>query len=33
MGRIRKVRQLLRPWDGQGFVGDFDDHLYAALFD
>jgi len=33
MGRIRKVRQSLRPWDGERFVSDFDDHLYAALLD
>lgn len=33
MGRIRTVRQSLRPWRGERFVADFDDHLYAALFD
>jgi transcriptional regulator with XRE-family HTH domain len=27
------VRRALRPWDGERFVSDFDDHLYAALFD
>ena len=33
MGRMRKVRQSLRRWDGEQFVADFDDHLYAVLFD
>jgi len=33
MGRIRKVRQSLRPWDGERFVAEFDDYLYMTLFD
>jgi hypothetical protein len=32
-GRIRRVRQLLRPWEGERFLIDLDDHLYAVLFD
>ena len=31
MGRIRKVRQSLRPWDGERFMTDFDDYLYTML--
>lgn len=33
MRRIRRVRRMLRPWDGERFVADFDDHLYSALLD
>ena len=31
MGRIRQVRRALRPWDGESFIGELDDHLYNAL--
>ncbi|WP_156819690.1 hypothetical protein [Pseudonocardia sp. HH130630-07] len=31
MRRIRKVRQELRPWRGERFVADLDDHLHDAF--
>jgi transcriptional regulator with XRE-family HTH domain len=33
MQRIRQVRRILRTWDGEPFLADLDDHVYAILFD
>ena len=29
--RIRLARQYLRPWRGEGFVSELDDHIHDAL--
>jgi hypothetical protein len=31
MGRIRQVRQVLRPWDGERFLAELDEHMYGAV--
>jgi hypothetical protein len=32
-GRVMRVRRLLRPWAGERFLEDLDDHIYTVLFD
>lgn len=32
-GRVRRIHRLLRPWQGEQFVIDLDEQLYAVLFD
>jgi hypothetical protein len=29
--RIRHVRRELRPWHGEPFLADLDDHIYDTL--